>query len=302
MTRNNLSLQDRRSSKNPFPLGTFRDTSLRYIKGKLGPKNEVISGGYGGGEYNHWYQITLDSPGWIIAIKDGQRAKYINVSAYDLNKQPIQGRSIFDKDSVVTTVNNEHFYPYTNTVMGAQSDIANTFDNIRLDKGDERYFPLEAGSYLLCVSATRNEPIDYALGLVIEFPVDFGLFLLEDGDGSVLFTENLLILDNTVIIESPVTVNFAIPVDNNAFTILICEINSGVTVTVPEGSTWFIGTPDSINTLTFPSVFFELEAGHPTYFDTVHDHSLSEWRTAWQRDHHSDDRFPEVFIPYATEG
>jgi hypothetical protein len=55
--------------------------------------------------------------------------------------------------------------------MGAQSDLYNTFVPARLDRGDERYYPLEAGGYLLCVSTTRNELLDYEVGLVVEFPI-----------------------------------------------------------------------------------------------------------------------------------
>lgn len=296
MSRNNLSIQDTRSAKNPFNLGTFSRTSLRYIKGKLGPKYEVISGGYGNGEYNHWFQINISSPAWIIAVRDGERSKYINLSFYDLNKTPIEGRGIFDADSVKVNNVNHSFYPYLNTVMGAQSDLANTLNRIRLDNGDERYFPLETGSYLLCVSSTRNEPIDYAVGLVVEFPPDFGLILLEDGDGSLLETESLFDFTNTVTILSPVIANYTIPALYNAFTLILCEIEDLVTVTVPQNSEWLID-----NTDIPASFFFELEPGDPSYFDTIHDHSLTEWKEAWDLDHHPDEKFPNVFIPYTTQ-
>ncbi len=32
----------------------------------------------------------------------------------------------------------------------------------------------------------------------------------------------------------------------------------------------------------------------------AHDHSLSEWEEAWQREHQADDRFPAFLVPLAT--
>jgi hypothetical protein len=190
MARNNLSRQETRTAKNPFSLGAFESLSLRYLTGNLGPKNQVISGGYGNGEYNHWYSITLNKPGWIITIKGGSRPKAVSLSTYDLNRVPIEGRSIFDADSISINSGVEKYYPYLDTVMSAQSDLYNTYERIRLDKGDERYYPLEKGTYLLCVSAVRNEGVDYGVGIVVEFPITKVLMALEDSDGSTFLTEN----------------------------------------------------------------------------------------------------------------
>jgi len=33
----------------------------------------------------------------------------------------------------------------------------------------------------------------------------------------------------------------------------------------------------------------------------VHQHSLNEWQTAWERDHQQDNRFPDLFLPLITE-
>ena len=155
----------------------------------MGPKNKVVSGGYGGGTYNHWFRIDISADAWIILAKGGRNPNYINVSAYDLNLTPIEGRSPFDKDSISETIDGEVYYPYVGHVMNKQSDLYNNFDPNRLDKGDLRYYPLRKGSYLLCISSTRNENIDYEVAFVVEFPItgfdllleDYALMLYEDG-------------------------------------------------------------------------------------------------------------------------
>jgi hypothetical protein len=181
--------QRQRTKENPLVLGPFSQLSIRNLKGTLGPKNQVIgsadtnfisNGGYGGGTYNHWFQIDLASPAWIIVTKGGPKPKYINVSTYDLNLNPIEGRSIFDRDSIPETIDNEIYFPYVGHVMNKQSNLYNVFNPNRLDRGDERYYPLETGSYLLCVSSTRNELIDYEVAFVVEFPVSTFDILLED--------------------------------------------------------------------------------------------------------------------------
>ena len=191
--------QRQRTQNSPLLLGTFDELSVRCLIGSLGPKNQVIgradtrftsNGGFGGGEYNHWFQINLASPAWIILVKKGSRPKYINVSAFDLNLNPIQGRSIFDDDSLTETINGEVYHPYVGHVMTKQSALYNNFVPSRLDMGDERYYPLEAGSYLICISTTRNEPITYEVSFVVEFPLttfdvlqeDFGNILYENND------------------------------------------------------------------------------------------------------------------------
>lgn len=184
------SQQQRQRTKNdPLVLGSFSQLSVRNLTGTLGPKNQVIgrsdtrfisNGGFGGGSYNHWFQINLVSPAWIIIAKGGSRPKYINVSTYDLNFNPIEGRSIFDADSVSEALDGEIYHPYVGHMMNKQSDLYNNFDPTRLDKGDERYYPLEAGSYLLCISTTRNEPLNYEVAFVVEFPTTTFDILLED--------------------------------------------------------------------------------------------------------------------------
>lgn len=195
----NQDIQRQRTQDNPLNMGQFSQLSLRDLKGNLGPRNQVVgrrdttqlsNGGYGGGAYNHWFSFTITAKAWIIVAKGGSRPKYINVSMYDLNLNPIEGRGIFQDDSITVTIDKKVYNPYVGHTMNTQSDLYNTFDPNRLDKGDERYYPLNPGTYLLCISATRNEPISYEVGVVIEFPSadfdllleDYGLLLLENGD------------------------------------------------------------------------------------------------------------------------
>lgn len=245
MTRGASLSQAKRSLNNPLVLGTFSSTSLRYLRGSLGPANKVIgradtkttsNGGFGGGAYNHWYQINLTAPAWIILTKGPPRPKYINVSTYDLNRVPIGGLPIFDADSITDGLNNngDVYIPYLDTVMSSQSDLYNTYNSFRLDRGDERYYPLGAGSYLICISTTRNEPLDYEVGIVIEFAINELFISLED-ESSLILQE-----DGSSILAEPV---------------------------------------------------------NEEYYNTIHDHSLSEWRNAWIREHQDTDKFPDLFIP-----
>jgi hypothetical protein len=200
--------QRQRTKENPLVLGPFGQLSIRNLKGNLGPKNLIVgrsdtglnsNGGYGGGEYNHWFRVDIASPAWIIIAKSGVRPKYINVSTYDLNLNPIEGRAIFDQDSIPETIDGTIYYPYVGHVMNKQSNLYNQFDAKRLDRGDERYYPLNAGGYLLCISSTRNEPIEYEVAFVVEFPTtefdilleDYSYLLYEDMD------ENYVVADTT---------------------------------------------------------------------------------------------------------
>jgi hypothetical protein len=299
--------QRQRTQNNPLVLGSFNTTTLKYLKGRLGPLNQLVgradtsqqsNGGFGGGTYNHWFQVNLKKDAWIIVAKSGPRPNYIQTAVYDLAKNPIEGRGIFQGDTVFDGTGNNIFYPYLDTVMGAQSNLYNTFVPARLDRGDERYYPLEAGEYLLCVSTTRNELLDYEVGLVVEFPIDQLFFALEDEENvSLLLKETSIDFLRTVDINSPVTVNTVINADANqpnGFTENISEINSGVTVTVLFESTWFIGSLPSTQEDEFTVI---LEPGSDLYFDTIHDHSLEEWQESWESTHQDTDKFPTVFIP-----
>jgi hypothetical protein len=160
----------------------------------------------------------------------------------------------------------------------------------RLDRGDDRYYPLSAGSYLICISSTRNETLSYELGVVIEFPVDESFFELEDVDGSVCLQETEI---DAAEIVGPILSNLVITV--NSFSETSCEIAAGVTVTVNAGVTWYIG--ERIPAADYDNYKIILEVGDDAYYDTIHDHSLSEWQDAWEREHQDTDRFPELFVP-----
>ena len=303
MSRGAVLAQSQRSASNPLVLGTFSTLSLRYLRGTLGPKNRVIgsadtaftsNGGFGGGAYNHWFQVNIASPAWLILKKGPPHPEYIEVSVYDLNKTPIKNLPIFDADSIEQGLkqNGEVYIPYLDTVMSSQSDLYNTYRALRLDRGDERYYPLSQGSYLICISTTRNEPLDYAVGLVIEFPIDELFWGLEDDDGSVCLQETDIIAPE---LESPVAVNTTIAENVNAFSENFCAINPGVTVTISEGAAWLIGA--RIPAIQTPNFQILLEPVNDEYFDSFHDHSLSEWTSAWNSQHQDTDRFPSIFAP-----
>jgi hypothetical protein len=300
--------QRQRTQNNPLVLGSFDTTSLKYLKGKLGPVNQLVgradtsqqsNGGFGGGTYNHWFQVNLKNNAWIIVVKSGPRPNYIQTSVYDLDKKPIEGRGIFQADSVETTKGTEAFYPYLGTVMGAQSDLYNTFEAARLDRGDERYYPLTAGGYLICISTTRNEPLDYEVGLVVEFPITELFIALEDEDDIALFLQETAIdFSRTIDVLSPVLVDTIISSSvnqPNGFTENSCIINPGITVTVLFGSEWLIGAQTSLEQIAESAVL--AEPGSDLFFDSIHDHSLTEWRDSWESTHQDTDKLPEVFIP-----
>jgi hypothetical protein len=298
----NQSTQRQRTAKNPLLIGSFDQTSLRVLTGTLGALNQVVgyrdtnqnsNGGHGGGTMNHWFQLNLLKSAWIITKKSGPRPNYIAVSAYDLNHIPVEGRMIFQADSISTTANGTTaFYPYLGNVMGAGSALYNTFDKLRLDKGNDLYFPLEPGSYLLCVSSTRNEILDYTLGLVVEVPTNDMFLLLEDFEEDFLIQETTLDLNNTIIIGLVFASDYTLATNFNAYTFDTATINSGVTVTIPTTSTWYVGfvSPESNDK-------FSLEGGPGYDGSSIHEHSLTEWTDAWQRERSPGDPLPSLFVP-----
>lgn len=297
MTRGSAQPSQRqRTQANPQVLGSFSETSLRYLTGSLGPEYVVGLNGYGGGAMNHWYQINLQVPAWIITRKGGPRPNYIQLSAYDLNHTPIQGRMIFQADSgQFAGLSGQLYYPYLGKVAGAQSELYNEFNSQTLRQSDDLYFTLPPGSYLLCVSSTRNEPLDYSLGLIVEVPLTEILLLLEDLDSSFLTLESNIDLGNTLVIGPVFNANYTLPTFYNGFTSLTSTIDSGITVTISEGSTWLIGEaiPESQDK-------FILEPGNDYDFSSVHEHSLAEWTEAWQRERSPGDPLPEIFAPLIT--
>jgi len=122
--------------------------------------------------------------------------------------------------------------------MAAGSNLYNNFNPNRLDLGNELYFPLNEGSYLICISTTRNEPLDYGVAIVVEVAESELELALETGTGNLLLFE-----DNTDII---------------------------------------LDTTESYSQ------------------QDTHEHSLSEWTVAWDREHQQDERFPAVLVPLTT--
>jgi len=249
MTRGQSS-QQQRTAKNPLVLGSFDQTSLRLLTGTLGPLSQVVgrsdtnqysNGGYGKGAMNHWFQVNLLAPAWIITCKGGPRPNYIQVSAYDINHNPIEGRMIFQADSLAATNENGGvFYPYVGHVMNAGSDLYNNFDPSRLDQGNNLYFAFEPGSYLLCISSTRNERLDYNIGVVVEVVSNDVFMLTEDTAGGFLLFE---------------------PAQNN---LILMDTGPGY-----DGNVY-------------------------------HDHSVTEWTNAWQRERSPNDPLPDIFIPFTN--
>ena len=303
MSRVSVS-QRTKTQNNPLVLGIFSSLALRYLTGTLGPKNELIgyadtaftsNGGFGGGAYNHWFQINISAPAWIIIAKGGPRPNYIQTSFYDLNFNPIQGRGVFEEDSVTQ---DGIYFPYLDHAMAAGSDLYNHYSRVRLDRGDDMYYPLGAGSYLLCVSTTRNELLQYSVGVIVEFPLTEGFIELEDGTGGCFLTETEIDVNRTVEVPTVITANTTIssdPEKPNGFTEALCTVNNGVTVTILDDSTWLIGF--EIPTSQVAGYKFLLEPGNEEYWDTIHDHSLSEWQGAWNSTHQDTDKFPELFVP-----
>lgn len=329
--------QSARSVNNPSNLGTFDRLSLRIIEGNLGPVYKPVgradtsvtsNGGVGGGTYNHWYSVELAVPAWIILTKGPNKPRDLNISVYDTNKIERPGRIIFQKDTISQEVAIANFsfdpasltvslpseqlkaltdfsqslsgetfnyYPYFDTVAATGSDLYNKYEAYRLDKGDEMYYPLPVGRYLICISMTRNEPRSYEVGMVIEPKDDIIFILCEDTPVVNLGLEERLGGANNFNIPSPVTSGVVIPSGSNAFSNILCAIEAPagqVTVTNPQQ--WLI-TIDPGSGSTFSGNF--LGEAPPEFFDTFHDHSLSDWTAAWQRDNRPTDQLPVIFIP-----
>lgn len=273
-----------RNANTPFPLGTFNQLTLRVITGELGPVYKPVgfsdtlrnsNGGMGGGTYNAWYQVELAVPAWIILTKGSFKPRDLNISVYDTNQIEKFGRNIFEKTGISTEVAVQDFsidpasvtismpalarkaftdwakifsgetfnyYPYYNTVAATGSDLYNTYEAYRLDKGDEMYYPLPVGKYLICISMTKNEPRAYEVGLVVEPKDDIVYVLCED----------------------------------------VSVVNLGLEDTTSSSNLLGDATPG--------------------FFDTTHDHSLSDWEAAWKRDNKPNSQLPVIFYPLLNRG
>lgn len=302
--------QRERSQYNPLNLGTFYQTSLRLLIGDLGPKSKIIQGGYGEDTYNHWFKVSLAAPAWIILIKAGSKLSTENIrpdqgtpynksrfdfSVYDLNKNPIQGRVIIEEPR-----------EFAGQAAGAQSDLYNFSNYDRADLGNDMFYKLEPGHYLICISAIRHELMTYGVGMVIEFqtPNDELFVLCEDTIQSFVLQESAQASDIGFLYDeiiSPITSNKLVD-QRNAATANQALVQSGVVVQVNyentdlENLTWYIGPP-------FPNVDPEddriLLDATDNWVDTIRERSLSEWKAAWERENM--ESFPfRVFTPYVT--
>ena len=322
MTNPNLSQRDR-SLYNPLFLGKFSQTSLRLLQGTLGPRSELIGGnvpgfsgfqgGYGRETYNNWFKVELTKPAWIILIKAGSvlptengiatknirnytNSRYM-FGVYDINRIPIEGRSLI-----------ENPVEYRNQAEGNQSDLYNTYNFDRKDNGDDRLFQLEAGKYLICISAVRNELFEYAAGLVIEFqqPNDDIFILTEDNEQSFMLQEAAGGDSEIASFEeifSPVTVDTLID-EFNAFTENNAEVVENIEVQVNSQNpssdklSWLVG-PRNPNDPDLEDINRILLDATPNWVDTIRERSLSDWRNAWDRE--NADKFPAaIFAPYVN--
>ena len=308
MTNPSVS-QRQRSQYNPLNLGTFEQTSLRLLTGSLGMRSQIIQGGYGNYTYNHWFQVTLAEPAWIILLKAGSNLSTspvtssnvlqniddrFDVSVYAQDYSPIQGRTILEEP--------ESFFGY---VAGAESDLYNTFNPKLSTKGNETFYELTPGKYLICVSATCNEAFNYSLGLVVEFPsADDNFILTEDQDTGFVLQETFDAQSEGVfvVLPSPITANTTINEISN-YSLNVGQINSGIFVQVNEKNSddvplsWTIGPSASTNNNPLINLI-ELDYTENWPASVPQTHSLSEWRSAWQRDHSQDDKFPSgLFAP-----
>jgi hypothetical protein len=220
------------------------------------------------------------------------------LAVYDQNRNPIQGRIIEQEPDA-----------YRGNVAGAQSNLYNTFKPKRFDKGDEMFYELEPGNYLICISATRNEEFNYGVGLVIDINDDREQYILtEDTVLSYVLQENELNAPGSepfVRIPSDITSDITLDV-NSAYSVTYADIASGVSVQVNNNNpatggeiTWVIG-PNLAEKLPGDNDKIILDATE-NWIDTLHELSLTEWKQAWARDHSQDEKFPSgVFTPYAN--
>ncbi|QDP62748.1 MAG: hypothetical protein Tp158DCM1229571_62 [Prokaryotic dsDNA virus sp.] len=277
-----------------FDLGKFNKTSLRLLQGTLQALHEVQSNGYGGGNTNHCYKLVLEESAWILVVKGGKNPTYYSVTPLDGNTVPIEARYILQSDTLDPKA-------FDDQISYALSDTYNTFDPLRIDKNNELYLALKPGVYYLIVFNTRNEPLDYEIGVIVETKETFGFIQTEESEGELFVIENSIDdgSTNSLIVVSPISSDETIGPTQNAFSSELAEIISGVTVTVSDslnkGITWLIDeTPDPAD-----QSFILLDAPD-LYFEGIRDRSLSAWKQAWVAEFTSSVPFPELFVPLAN--
>lgn len=315
---NNSTSQRQRSQFNPLNLGKFDRTSLRVLTGTLGMRSEIIRGGYGRDTYNHWYQVTLIDRGYILLFKAGTKPATANLA---FPNSSVGANPKYAADRFMIAVYNQNTNPiiplpihqqpeiYYGQVAAVQSETLNNSDPIyRFDNGNEMYFELEPGNYLICVSAVCNELIDFAVGLVLEFPsTDEQFILLENRELAYMLQEDILSGDDPLRIReipSPISANTTLDTFS-AFTPPPCTINQGVFMQVNNATvsgvplTWIIkdisaSPSDALNDRIFLDATPNWASSEPII------HSRTEWRNAWKRDHQQDNRYPAIVFDRYT--
>ena len=319
--------QSRRNVHNPLPLGRFDKTSLRLLQGEFRnlykPTGVPVYNadlvrnatpyGVGGGTRSAFFEIELASPAWVLIAKGGQFPNYIQTSVYTSFPQPLQGRAIHDADSITIEQEARVYIPFLDTVFGTQSDLYNYFNPDRLDNGNTTYYPLTAGKYIICISTLRTEPINYEVGLVIEFSPDEIFIICEDASDAEaqptfivqqdFFDSNTPegnIGDTTDVVvgtngdpKGEITQDETLD-DGNYWSQSGIGIRAGSTVTIAGASTWMIA-PKDFDSTAQQRILCNYEQA---YLDSVHDRDLRTWRDAWFRD--NVERFPDIFLPYVN--
>ena len=319
--------QSHRNIHNPLPLGRFDQTSLRLLQGEFrnlykptgvpAYNADLVRNatpyGVGGGTRSAFFEIELAAPAWVLVAKGGQFPNYIQTSVYTSFPQPLQGRAIHDADSITIEGESRVYIPFLDTVFGTQSDLYNYFNPDRLDNGNTTYYPLTAGKYIICISTLRTEPINYEVGLVIEFSPDEIFIICEDTsdieaqptfivqqdffdkdtpEGNLgIGTEIILGTDGNP--KGEITTDLTLD-ELNYWSQSGIGINTGTTVTIDLGTTWMIA-PKEFDIDDPQRILCNYDQA---YLDSVHDRDLRTWRDAWFRD--NVERFPDLFLPYVN--
>jgi len=170
-----------RSYYSPLDLGTFDQTSIRYLQGRLGAENKGQAGfrstndGTANAYMNVWFQITLTTEAYLILIKENKRQRRnYNVSVYPKNLE-------HNQLSYPMKVNGADSF-YSSVVAGYTSDLYNIIDDQSKlkDKNRTSLYPLKPGTYVINFSTQRWDVFQYGVYLIIEAPFQSGYLQLED--------------------------------------------------------------------------------------------------------------------------
>ena len=175
-----------RSYHDPLDLGTFSQTSIRYLQGRLGAENKGQAGfrstndGTANAYMNVWFQVTLTKEAYLILLKENQRQRRnYNVSVYpkDLEHNQL---------SYPMKVNGTDSF-YNSVVAGYTADLYNIIDDQSSfkDKNRTSLYPLKPGTYVINISTQRWDIFKYGLYLIIEAPFQSGYIQLEAEEDAI---------------------------------------------------------------------------------------------------------------------